>query len=246
MKSVGIVIPAYNESENIVKLIRTIRKCLKCLIIIVDDSSNLKTKKIISKSKLKNIKYFHRGKKLGRGSAVIFGFKKILIIKKDINCLIEMDADLSHNPYELKRNIKYFYRKSLDLLIGSRYLNESKIINWPISRRILSKMSNMLARVLIGVPVSDYTNGFRFYSSSAAKTIIAKCNNSKGGFIILSEIILVLWSNNYKISEIKSIFRNRVRGESTVNINLVISSLIGLFKLYLLKKNFQKKFSKKI
>ena len=102
-------------------------------------------------------------------------------------------------------------------------------------------MSNMLARVLIGVPVSDYTNGFRFYSNSAAKTIIAKCNNTKGGFIILSEIILVLWSNNYKISEIKSIFRNRVRGESTVNINLVISSLIGLFKLYLLKKNLQKK-----
>ncbi|MDA9653797.1 glycosyltransferase [Candidatus Pelagibacter sp.] len=241
MNSIGIVIPAYNESENIVRLIKKIRNNLNCLIIIVDDSSDLKTKNIITKNKLRNIKYFNRGKKLGRGSAVIFGFKKIINIKKNISCLIEMDADLSHNPSELKRNIKYFDNNSLDLLIGSRYLNGSKIINWPISRRILSKMSNTLARVLIGVPINDYTNGFRFYSKTAAKTIIAKCNNTKGGFIILSEIILILWSKNLKISEIKSIFRNRVRGESTVNINLIIGSLIGLIKLYLLKRKFSKK-----
>ena len=240
MKSIGIVIPAYNEKGNIVRLITKIRKNLNCLIIIVDDSPDLETKKIIVESKLKNLKYFNRGKKLGRGSAVIFGFKKILNIKKDISCLIEMDADLSHNPNELKRNIKYFYNKSLDLLIGSRYLNGSKIINWPILRRVLSKMSNMLARFLIGVPINDYTNGFRFYSKSAAKTIITKCNNTKGGFIILSEIILVLHCKNFKISEIKSIFRNRVRGESTVNINLILGSLIGLFKLYLLKKKILK------
>ena len=235
MKTIGIVIPAYNEKENIVRLIKKIRNNLNCIIIVVDDSSDLKTKKIITENKLKNVRYFNRGKKLGRGSAVIFGFKKILNIKKDISCLIEMDADLSHSSSELKRNIKYFYKNSLDLLIGSRYLNGSKIINWPLSRRVLSKMSNILARVLIGAPIKDYTNGFRFYSKSAAKTIISKCK-SKGGFIILSEIILILWSKNFKISEINSIFRNRVRGESTVNINLVIESLIGLFKLYLSKR----------
>ncbi len=148
-----------------------------------------------------------------------------------------MDADLSHSPSELKRNISYFYKNSLDLLIGSRYLLESKIINWPLSRRILSKLSNMLAKILLGVPVNDYTNGYRFYSRSAAKTIILKCNKTGGGFIILSEIILILWKKNYKISEIKSIFRNRVRGESSVNIKLVIESFFGLIKLYLLKKN---------
>ena len=185
MKSVGIVIPAYKEAENILSLIRKIRKNLYCLIIIVDDSPDLETKKIIHKSKIKDLKYYKRGKKDGRGSAVIFGFRKLIKFKKDIDCLIEMDADLSHSPSELKRNISFFYKNSLDLLIGSRYLNGSKIINWPKSRRILSKLSNTLAKLLLGVPVSDYTNGFRFYSKVAAKTVISKCNKTGGGFIIL-------------------------------------------------------------
>ncbi len=236
MKSIGIVIPAYNERENILKLIKKIRKNLNCIIIIVDDSADLNTQKILKKNKIRNIKYYNRGKKSGRGSAILFGFKKLIKIKKNINCLIEMDADLSHSPSELKRNISFFYKNSLDLLIGSRYLQGSKIINWPLSRRILSKFSNKLARILLKVPVNDYTNGYRFYSKSAAKTIILKCNKTGGGFIILSEIILILWKMNFKVSEIKSIFRNRVRGESSVNFKLIIDSFFGLIKLYFLKK----------
>ena len=100
------------------------------------------------------------------------------------------------------------------------------------------KTFNTLAKLLLGVPISDYTNGFRFYSKAAAKTVISKCNKTGGGFIILSEIILILWKKNYKISEIKSIFRNRTRGESSVNLKLIIESLIGLCKLYLIKKYF--------
>ena len=155
-------------------------------------------------------------------------------MKKNLSLI---GIDISHSPTELKRNITFFYKHSLDLLIGSRYLKGSKIINWPISRKILSKLSNTLAKILLGVPVSDYTNGFRFYSKAAAITVISKCNKTGGGFIILSEIILILWENNYKISEIKSIFKNRTRGESSVNIKLIIESLIGLGKLYLLKKS---------
>jgi dolichol-phosphate mannosyltransferase len=238
MRSIGIVIPAYNEKENILKLIKGIRKYLNCIIVIVDDSNNTDTQKILVKSKIKNLKYYNRGKKSGRGSAVLFGFRKLIEFKKNINCLIEMDADLSHSPTELKRNLSFFYKNSLDLLIASRYLKQSSIINWPISRKILSKLSNKLARLLLGVPVQDYTNGFRFYSRSASKTIISKCNKTGGGFIILSEIILILWKSGYKISEIKTIFRNRTRGESSVNFGLIIQSLIGLFKLYLLKKSF--------
>ena len=235
MKTIGIVIPAYNEKENILKLIKGIRKYLNCIILIVDDSKDKDIKKILSKNNIKNLKYFNRGKKSGRGSAVLFGFKK-LIKKQKISCFIEMDADLSHSPTELRRNISFFYKNSLDLLIGSRYLNESKIINWPISRRILSKLSNILARTLLGVPIKDYTNGYRFYSKNAARTVISKCNRTGGGFIILSEIILVLWKKGYKISEIRSIFRNRIRGESSVNIKLIFESLVGLFRLFLLKK----------
>ena len=239
MKSIGIVIPAYNENENIIKLLKNIKKNINCFIIIVDDSADLNTKKILTKYNFKNVKYFNRGKKYGRGSAVLFGFKKLIKMKKKINCFIEMDADMSHSPSELKRNISFFYKNSTDLLIGSRYLKNSKIINWPLSRKILSKLSNVLAKFLLGVPVNDYTNGYRFYSKAATKTIITKCNKTGGGFIILSEIILVLWKNGFKISEIKSIFRNRVRGESSVNLKLLIESLFGLFKLYLIKKSFK-------
>lgn len=235
MKKIAIVIPAYNEDKNLIKLIKEIRKKTKSIIIIVDDSKNLKTKKIINSNKIKNLYYFHRGKKLGRGSAVLFGFRKLLKKNKNLNCFIEMDADMSHSPKELLRNISFFYNNSLDLLIGSRYLKDSKIINWPISRRILSKLSNVLARILLGVPVNDYTNGYRFYSKRAVKTIVSKCNKSGGGFIILSEIILVLFNKKYKISEIQTIFRNRIRGESSVNLNLVFESFFGLIKLFILK-----------
>ena len=91
--------------------------------------------------------------------------------------------------------------------------------------------------MLLGAPVKDYTNGYRFYSLKAAKKIISKCNKTGGGFIILSEIILILWKSGFKISEIKTIFRNRTRGESSVNLSLIVQSLIGLFKLYLIKKS---------
>ena len=235
MKKIAIVIPTYNENKNIIKLIKEIRKKTNSIIVIVDDSKNLKTKKIINSNKIKNLYYFHRGKKLGRGSAVLFGFRKLLKKNKNLNCFIEMDADMSHSPKELLRNISFFYNNSLDLLIGSRYLKDSKIINWPISRRVLSKLSNVLARILLRVPVNDYTNGYRFYSKRAVKTIVSKCNKLGGGFIILSEIILVLYKKNYKISEIQTIFRNRIRGESSVNLNLVFESFLGLIKLFILK-----------
>ena len=235
MKKIAIVIPAYNEDKNIIKLIKEIRKKTNSIIVIVDDSKNLKTKKIINSNKIKKLYYFHRGKKLGRGSAVLFGFRKLLKKNKNLNCFIEMDADMSHSPKELLRNISFFYNNSLDLLIGSRYLKDSKIINWSISRKILSKLSNVLARILLRVPVNDYTNGYRFYSKRAVKTIVSKCNKLGGGFIILSEIILVLFNKNYKISEIQTIFRNRIRGESSVNLNLVFESFLGLIKLFILK-----------
>ena len=140
------------------------------------------------------------------------------------------------DPMNKKKNIKIFDKKSLDLLIASRYLKKSKIINWPISRRFLSKLSNLMARFLLKVPVSDYTNGFRIYSKRSVKQITNKCGKIGDGFIVLSEIILALHHKKYKISETHSIFINRIRGESSVNFTLVFQSLIGLINLYLLKK----------
>ncbi len=234
-KSIGIVIPAYNEEKNIIKLIKNIKKKIKNpSIFVVDDSNNKKTQHLIKKNKLK-VNYINRGKKLGRGSAVIFGFKKLIKIKK-IKIFVEMDADFSHNPSELPRNINFFHRNSLDLLIGSRYLKNSKIINWSLSRRIFSVLANYLAKSLLQVPISDFTNGYRIYSKRAVHRIIKNCGKIGDGFIILSEILLELHTNQFKIKEIESVFINRRRGESSVNFKLILVSLLGLIKLYINKR----------
>jgi dolichol-phosphate mannosyltransferase len=236
MHNVAIIIPAYNEEDNILKLIAKIKYLLpKSSIYIIDDSEGNKTNCIISKKK---INYFHRKKKLGRGSAVLYGIKKAITVKKN-NIFIEMDADFSHNPNELIKNINYFTKNNADLLISSRYLKKSRIINWPISRKFFSFLSNYLARIFLQIPISDYTNGFRIYSKKAAIKIIKDCGKIGDGFIILSEILLVLYLNKYRIFETSTTFVNRIRGESSVNLKLIFSSLIGLFKLFFNKKNFK-------
>ena len=234
-KNIGIVIPTFNEENNIVRLIKTIKRKFKdSTIVIVDDSYHKKIRHLIKKKKLK-VNYIYRGKKLGRGSAVLFGLKKLLKNKK-IKVFVEMDADFSHNPSELPRNIKYFCKNYLDLLIGSRYLKKSKIINWSISRRIFSLLANYLARNLLNIPISDFTNGYRIYSKKAVKKITRNCGKIGDDFIMLSEILVELYINNLKIQEIESIFINRKRGESSVNAKLILDSLFGLIKLYFNKK----------
>ena len=146
-----------------------------------------------------------------------------------------MDADFSHNPLELKRNLKKFILTKSHLLIASRYLPKSKILNWTLFRRLFSRLANFLASILLNIGTTDYTNGFRIYSKNAAKLIVDKCGKIGDGFIVLSEILLVIHQNKLKISEIETIFVNRTRGESSVNIRLIVHSFFGLIKLYLMK-----------
>jgi len=232
MSNIAIIIPAYKENENIFRLIKKIKSIVpESYIYIVDDSP----KKNLIKKKLKNnINFFYRNKKLGRGSAVIYGLKKA-ILKKNINIFIEMDADFSHNPTELKKKINFFKKNKLDLLIASRYISKSRIINWPYSRKILSFLANFIAKQLLRVPVTDYTNGFRIYSKKSAQVIINECGKIGDGFIILSEILFKIYSHNLKISELPTIFVNRKRGESSLNFSLILFSFFGLIKLIFIK-----------
>ncbi len=233
---IGIIIPTFNEKENIFKLTKKLLKLYpNSRIFIVDDTKNYNLKKYFIKNK--KINYIFRKNKKGRGSAVIDGFKKALKNKK-IEVFVEMDADFSHKPEELKRNLNTFKKNKLDLLVSSRYLKNSKIYNWSIQRRIFSLLANFLARILLNVGVTDYTNGYRMYSKKALNVVISKCGNIGDGFIVLSEILLQLKINDLKISDTPSIFVNRKRGESSVNFKLIIQSLFGLIKLYLMKKNF--------
>ena len=234
MNNISIIIPTYKEKDNIFKLTQMILNILpKAIIYIVDDTKNLNLKRYF---KNKRIKYFLRKNKKGRGSAVLYGLNKSLQ-KKTHKIFIEMDADFSHNPNELRKKINYFTKKKLDLLISSRYLKKSKIINWPISRLLFSKLSNLLARILLRVGVTDYTNGYRVYSRKSAELIVKKCGKIGDGFIVLSEILLTIKLKKYKIDEMPSIFINRKRGESSINLKLIIQSLFGIIKLYFIKIN---------
>ena len=235
MKKIAIIIPTYNEADNITRLIQKIKNYLdNVTIYIIDDSPTSEIGKLINSS-YKNVKYFYRKNKSGRGSAVLFGIKKALKDSK-FELIIEMDADFSHNPNELRKKINYFMKKNLDMLIASRYLENSKILKWNLSRRIFSKLSNILARIFLRINIKDFTNGFRFYSIRSAQKIVKKCGNIGGGFIILSEIIVVINNNHFKIHEVPTIFINRARGKSSVNLKLIIQSFLGLIKLTLIKK----------
>ena len=239
MKEISIIIPTFNEKENIHRLIKNIKKVVpKAYIVIVDDSIDDEIGKIVKKNKYLNVNYYHRKNAKGRGSAVLFGLRKNFSKDKK-RIFIEMDADFSHRPIELKKNIKLFKKKNYDLLISSRYLKKSKIINWPISRKIFSKLSNILAQLVLRVNVSDYTNGFRIYSSNAVNIILKKCGKIGDGFIILSEFLLALNINKLRIGETNTIFVNRIRGESSVNFKLIVNSFVGLIKLFVIKKRYK-------
>ncbi len=232
MRNISIIIPTYKEKENIFKLTKKILNLYpKATIYIIDDTKDFNLKK---KFRKKKIKYFLRKNKRGRGSAVLYGLKKSLQ-KKSSNIFVEMDADFSHNPAELKEKINFFIKKDLDLLIASRYLKKSKIINWSIQRLVFSKLSNLLASFLLNVGVTDYTNGYRLYSRRSVELIIKKCGKIGDGFIVLSEILLTIKLKKFKINELPTIFVNRKRGESSVNLKLVLQSLIGIIKLYFIK-----------
>ena len=239
MKEISIIIPTFNEKENIHRLIKNIKKVVpKAYIVIVDDSIDDEIGKIVKKNKYLNVNYYHRKNAKGRGSAVLFGLRKNFSKDKK-RIFIEMDADFSHRPIELKKNIELFKKKNYYLLISSRYLKKSKIINWPISRKIFSKLSNILAQLVLRVNVSDYTNGFRIYSSNAVNIILKKCGKIGDGFIILSEFLLALNINKLRIGETKTIFVNRIRGESSVNFKLIVNSFVGLIKLFVIKKRYR-------
>ena len=238
--SLTVIIPAYKETDNIKILIDKLNENLQDInIIIVDDSPDESMREIIKK--YNNLKYIYRGKKLGRGSAVLHGMKDA-IENNNLDMIIEMDADLSHDPSELKKNLILFKKNNCDLLISSRYMKKSRIINWSIQRKIFSFLANKLAKFLLKVPITDYTNGYRVYSKKAVSHIIQRCGNIGDGFIILSEILVELYYNNFKVLETDTIFKNRVRGESSVNLKEITNSLFGLIKIFKLKKKLEKSY----
>jgi dolichol-phosphate mannosyltransferase len=238
-----IAIPSYNEIEALPVLIFNISLKLSSedLIIILDDSDYLVSKKLeeLVKMNFKNSKgqlvFLNFGKKNGRGAAVRKGMELSRIYFPNFKYFIECDADESHQVADILK-IKNYSIDS-DMLIGSRYLKDSLIVNWPLIRRIFSKLLNLLIPFLLNINVTDITNGLRRYNNQSVNLIL-NFKQLNFGFTYLSEQALIVRAKNLKILEIPVIFVNRNYGNSTVRLKEIYSSIQGVFLLLIKKQKF--------
>ncbi len=243
-RKIGVVIPAYREAENIVRLARALleearNNELELRVCVVDDSPDLATVEALQRAALPHVDVVHRETKGGRGSAVLEGLRQLQVFGPDL--FLEMDADFSHPPDQLAALCREALQRGLDLLIASRYLPTSRIENWPLSRRIFSRCSNWTARRVLGVPVRDYTNGYRVYSPRTVSVILETCGKLGKGFISLSEILVNAYYRGLKVGETPTHFINRVRGESSVTSSEIRGAVVGLGKIWKLKSELKKK-----
>lgn len=229
---ISIVIPSYNEDKNIFELIRGIRSFYpEFFITVVDDSDQTLSKQLKQslEKKFSHVFVLSRSKKLGRGSAVLDGMRYVL---KHTSCthIIEMDADLSHDPSQLYRLLDA--SKRYECVIGSRYLPQSSIPEWPLRRRILSKIINRILRTILGIPVSDFTNGYRCYSRNAARSLLS-ADLKETGFIALSEWLYVLHNAGISIGEVPITFTDRKYGRSNAGLEEHLNAIRGVIRLRL-------------
>jgi len=226
-----IVIPTFNEKDNIKKLIPMIMKFLPAAdLLVVDDKSPDGTGaavKVIMKRN-KRVKLIERAKKLGLGTAYVEGFKYALARKYDI--IFEMDADFSHDPSYLPVFIEML--KTNDLVIGSRYLKGLSVVNWPLRRLLLSKLANLYAKIITGLPLTDLTSGFKCYRSSVLKAIDLDKIHSDG-YAFQIEMHYKVWEKSFKIKEIPIIFVDRHAGSSKMSRKVILEAAWIVWKLKL-------------
>ena len=233
-----IIIPTYNENKNISKLLSKIKNLnskIKLNILIIDDSSPDGTAKTV-KSLMpfnKDLYLIERESKMGLGSAYCTGFK--WAIKNKYNFVIQMDADLSHNPNDIISLLSKM--GDYDVAIGSRYKTGVNVVNWPLSRLMLSYFANVYARIFTGVKIYDLTGGFKCISIKAIKSInLAKIKSE--GYSFQIELNYLFWNNNFRIIEVPIIFYDRTIGESKMSKKIIFEAIIRV-PLLRLKKIFK-------
>ena len=231
-----VISPTYNENKNILELINRISETSNLIdILIIDDNSPDGTAKLVKKIMQKNnhINILERDKKLGLGTAYCTGFQWAL--ERDYDLIIQMDADLSHNPEDISRLIDE--ASSADLIIGSRYIEGVNVINWPMNRLLLSYFANWYARLLIRFPIKDSTGGYKCFRRKVLQSIDLTKIRSEG-YSFQIEMNFLTWIKGFKISEIPIVFTDRTVGESKMNRAIVIEAIWMVPKL-LIKKIFK-------
>jgi dolichol-phosphate mannosyltransferase len=211
----AVIIPTYNESDNIITLVEEI-VALQAVahIIIVDDNSPDGTGQIADElaRHYQEVHVIHRSGKLGLGTAYIAGFKLALTLPTD--CIVTMDADFSHHPRYIPSLIAQI--SVYDLSIGSRYVDGGETINCNLWRRFLSRMSNTVARLSLGLKASDCTAGFRCYRRQVLEAIDLDTIFSNG-YSFLVEMLYKCQQLGYRVGEVPIIFENRQQGASKIS-----------------------------
>jgi len=224
-----VIIPTYNELENIKKLVPDLLSRYENIdVLIVDDNSPDGTGEYIEDLSVSNnrIKYLGRERKLGLGTAYIAGFKYAL--QNNYDYIFEMDADYSHDPAEIKNFLIAI--ENSDLVLGSRYLTGVNVINWPMQRLLLSYFANFYTRFVTGLPVHDATGGFKCFRKKVLQAINLDKIRSNG-YAFQIEMTFKAWKKGFRVNEISIIFVDRMKGKSKMSRKIVREAILMVWKL---------------
>jgi len=228
-----VIIPTYNEKENVEKIIRSVFALKESFdILIVDDGSPDGTAIIVEQlqHEYKGLFIEKRQGKLGLGTAYIHGFKWAL--KNEYQFIFEMDADFSHDPKDLIHLHAACSQKKYDLAIGSRYSNGVNIVNWPMSRLLMSYFASKYVKLVTGLPVNDSTAGFICYRRSVLETIDLD-HIQFVGYAFQIEMKFKSWKSGFEIIEVPVIFTDRKEGYSKMDTSIFFEAFIGVLQLKL-------------
>jgi len=230
MKTI-VIIPTYNELDNLQKLLPLLLKEYPDLhILIVDDNSPDGTADYVESLAKENplVHIIKREKKMGLGTAYVAGFRYMLANGYD--AAVQMDADFSHDPAEIKNFLEKI--KNYDLVIGSRYTDGVRVVNWPIRRLLLSYFASIYTRIITGMPIKDATGGFKCWRREVLSSIDLNKIKSNG-YSFQIEMNYKTWVNKFRVCEIPITFVDRIHGKSKMSKKIVYEAVFMVWKLRL-------------
>jgi dolichol-phosphate mannosyltransferase len=229
MNKTLVIIPTYNERENLPVLVKRLMALpVRVHILVVDDGSPDGTGKLADELAAENpaVNVLHRTVKNGLGRAYIAGFKWAL--DRGYEFVFELDGDMSHNPDDVPMFLEA--AQNADLVIGSRYMNGIRIINWPLSRLMLSKCAAKYVKIITGMPITDPTGGYKCFRRRSLEAIDLDNINSNG-YSFQIEMTHRLWRQGFRIVEVPIIFTDRFQGHSKMSGHIVREALIMVWRL---------------
>lgn len=227
-----VIIPTYNEKENIEKMVRKVHSLPKAIdVLVVDDGSPDGTAEIVQSlidEGLEGVHIMRRTTKNGLGAAYIAGFKWCLANGYDLIC--EMDADFSHNPNDLLRLTEACETKGADVAIGSRYVKGGRVKNWPLNRILISKGGALYTKLITFMPVNDPTAGFICYSAKVLNSLPLD-EVQFVGYAFQIEMKYRAWKAGFKLVEVPIEFVDRVEGVSKMSGSIIKEAMLGVWRM---------------